>query len=491
MSIRSFPRAFLTLAAFASLSACGPGRDTTVDVLVIGEAAALFQQGPRLSQAAQMLRSATVEGLVGFDQQGRVGPALADRWIVTDNGRSYIFRLRDGTWPDGSPITADSARMGLQQAMVRLRGTALGLDLSAIVEIRTMAGRVVELRLSEAVPDLLQLLAQPELGLALQGRGNGPMRLRRQGRTALLTPIAPEDRGLPSEEGWKDRAHTIKLLAAPAATAVARFGKGEADVVFGGRLEDLPRVDAAGISRGALRVDPVSGLFGLAVVHGDGFLSLPENREAIALAIDRDRIAATFGLDGWAATTRIVAPGLDGDTGTVIERWANDALEIRRSRAGGRVASWVGRGNPEPLLRIAMPSGPGADLLLTRLSEDLGSVGIKVRRVGLAAPADLRLIDMVARYPRPDWFLNQLSCANARGLCDSTADILAARARAASDPAERLDLQAEAEARLTRTNSYVPLGAPVRWSLVGGGVTGFAPNRWNVHPLLALAMSPK
>lgn len=438
-----------------------------------------------------MLRSATVEGLVGFDQQGRVVPALADRWIVTDNGRSYIFRLRDGTWLDGTPITADAARTGLQQALTRLRGTALGLDLDGIDEIRTMAGRVIELRLSEPVPDLLQLLAQPELGLIWRGRGNGPMRLTRKGRIAELTAIPPADRGLPSEEDWKERARSLELSALPSATAVERFGTGAVDAVFGGRLEDLPRIDAAGISRGALRVDPVTGLFGLAVVHGDGFLALPENREAIALTIDRERIAATFALDGWIATSRIVAPGLEGDSGAVSERWANDPLEIRRSRAGGRVAAWQGRGNPAPMLRIAMPTGPGADLLYARLSEDFAAAGIGSRRVGLAAPADLRLVDMVARYPRPDWFLNQLSCANARGLCDSTADILASRARVAAEPAKRLDLLAEAEARLTRTNSYIPIGTPVRWSLVGGRLTGFAPNRWNVHPLLALAMTPK
>ena len=481
----------LTLTLALTLAGCSSGRDEAVAVVAIGDPAALFQQGPRLSQPAQMLRSATTEGLVGFDSQGRVGPALADRWIVTDGGLSYIFRLRDGTWPDGSPITADAARTALQQAIGELRGTALALDLGGIAEIRTMAGRVVELRLSEPVPDLLQLLAQPELGLVWRGRGNGPMRLQRNGRIALLSPIAPENRGLPSEEGWKDRARQLNLRALPAQAAVERFGTGDADAVFGGRLEDLPRVDAAGISRGALRVDPVTGLFGLAVLHADGFFAAPENREALAMAIDREGLADTFALDGWQVTSRLVAPGLAGNSGAIGERWIGETLEARRARAAARVAAWRSGGRPTPALRLALPNGPGADLLFARLTEDFKVVGIGLRRVSAGAVADLRLIDIVARYPRPDWFLNQLSCTNARGLCNSAADLLAARARSAVDPALRLELQADAETRLTKTNSFIPLGAPVRWSLVGGDITGFAPNRWNVHPLLALAMRPK
>ena len=78
------------------------------------------------------------------DERGRVIPALADRWIVTDDGLSYIFRLRDGDWPDKTPITGETARTALLQAISALRGTPLGSDLAAIGEVRAMAGRVSE-----------------------------------------------------------------------------------------------------------------------------------------------------------------------------------------------------------------------------------------------------------------------------------------------------------------------------------------------------------
>lgn len=484
------PARLSAILAALLLAGCGPARDRIVEVAVIGEAEAPFVTGARLPVAAQLLRSATAEGLVGFDERGRVIPALADRWIVTDDGLSYIFRLRDGTWPDKTPLTGESVRAALLQAIATLRGTPLGEDLSAIAEIRAMAGRVVEIRLRQQQPDFLQLLAQPELGLLRKGRGAGPMRMQREDQAALLTPIPPEDRGLPPIEGWNERARKLRLVALPASRAIARFNAGEVDVVLGGRLADFARLDASGVSRGAIRLDPVAGLFGLVVAEPSGFLAEPENREALAMAIDREALATTLNVGGWAATTRIVNPGIGDDNGTVGERWPGQSLAERQAVAAARVARWA-QGRAAPQLRIALPPGPGSDRLFARLSADFKAIGVEARQVPESARADLRLIDTVARYPRAGWFLNQLSCTAMRGLCSAAADRLAARAFAEPDPGKRADLIAQAEAQLTITNSFIPFGQPIRWSLVSGATTGFMPNAWNIHPLLPLAMLPK
>jgi peptide/nickel transport system substrate-binding protein/oligopeptide transport system substrate-binding protein len=78
-----------------------------------------------------------------------------------------------------------------------------------------------------------------------------------------------------------------------------------------------------------------------------------------------------------------------------------------------------------------------------------------------------------------------------RVLCSASADRLIGLALVESDPAKRADLLAQAEAQLTIANSYIPLGVPIRWSLVSGKATGFMPNPWNIHPLMPLAMLPK
>ena len=483
------------LALLTCLSGCFGNDDRPVEVLAIGEPGSTFAGGAQLPLAAQLMRAATTEGLVAFDEQGRVVPALADRWIVTDDGLSYIFRLRDGNWPDGSPINAESARAALVQVIRGQSGQALGADLAPIEQVRTMAGRVIEIRLKQQMPDMLQLLAQPELGIVFGGRGAGPMRARRdndkdlQLTGVLLRLIAPEDRGLPQQENWSKLVRPLRLSATPAARAIALFDEGKADLVLGGGFADFPRLDIAGIGRGSIRLDPVAGLFGLAVVHDDGFLARPENREALAMAIDRDALIAAFNIGGWTATTRVLNPGLDGDNGTIGERWSTRTIDERRAQAAARVAQWKAAGHGPAVLRLALPVGPGADLLFGRLGADFKAVGLAVQRVAPGADADLRLVDRMARYDRPAWFFNQLSCANARGLCSAAADNLVAQAQAEPGLVKRADLYSQAEAQLTMANAYIPFGVPIRWSLVSTA-SGFAANRWGVHPLMPLAFIP-
>lgn len=489
-SLRSVALSLLAIPALL-MAGCSGGDEHTVPIAIIGEADSLADADGDLSGPAQLVRAATAEGLVGFDEQGRVIPALADRWIITDDGLSYIFRLRDGVWTDGAPLTAVSARSALREALRELKGTPLGEDLSVVSEVRAMAGRVVELRLEYRHPDLLLLLAQPEMGLVRKGVGSGPMKLAKVDDVAVLTPIPPGERGLPREEGWDERARTLRLTAMPAKQAVEDFVGGKVSIVLGGSAADWPLAGSIGIAKGVVRTELVPGLFGLSVVESGGFLADSANREAVGMAIDRGALAKALDVSGWTPSTRLVSPGMEGDLGTIGERWTQLDLGQRRATAMARVIRWRGEEKPIPVLRIAMPEGPGADIIFNSVWKDLGSVGIEAQRVEEAADADLRLVDMTARYPRASWFLGQFACSLKRGICSADADRLTAEARRAPDAATRSALLAEAEAELTAANVFIPFGSPVRWSAMRRDVTGFTVNRWSVHPLMPLAMLPK
>lgn len=482
----------LTIGLLALLAAaCSSPDEEALRVAVIGEAGSAFEPGARLSVAGQLLRAATAQGLVTLDGNGDVVPALAERWIVTDDGLSYIFRLRDGTWPDGTRLTGEDAATALRRTLATLRGTPLATDIGRVEEVVARTGRVVELRLARPNPDLLRVLAQPELGLLRNNRGSGPMALERKGNAALLRPYAPKELGLPEQRHWADRARALRLATLPAVGAVTSFREGSVQVVLGGKWDSIMLAREVSMVTGALQFDPVAGLFGLAFTHSDGFLAEAAHREALAMAIDREALAGALRAPGWTPTTRIVSPGMDGDLGTIGERWATLDLAARRAEASRRVARWrEGRGEA-PRLRIALPSTPGSGLLFARLRDDFAAVGITVRQVGEDEAADLRVIDQVARYPRAQWFLGQLACGVRPGPCSPAADRLAAEARAATDPRERAALLAEAEAELTLADVYVPLGPPVRWTLTRRGLSGLTPNRWAVHPLIAFAVTPR
>ncbi len=486
----------LAPALMLMLASCSRYDNSPLDVAVVEST----RQGKDdRATAAMLLRASTVEGLVAFDDAGRVIPALADRWIVTDDGQSYIFRLRDGHWANGDPITADTARRAFNAARKALADSrsperqALAADLEGIDEVRAMAGRVIEVRLARPMPYLLQLLAQPELGLIHKGQGTGSMTVVRAGGVATLSAIDPAQLGLPPIENWDRRTRPVRMRELPGSRAVAAFNDGSVDLVLGGRLQDFALTRSVGILRGTIQIDPVVGLFGLRVMRSDGFLGDPANREALAMAIDRDGLMAPFGVGGWQATTRVVTPSLDGDLGTIGERWAGQTLEQRRAVGAARVRAWQGRPEAgEPVrLGLWLPEGGGSTVLFNRLAADFAAIGIALDRAQDPSEADLALVDDVAGYPRAGWYLNRLSCSGRNGLCSPEADAHVAAAAIAPTPAERAALLTQAETELTAANVFIPFGTPIRWSLVRGSVSGFSPNAWGWHPLMPLAWLPK
>ena len=484
-------RIFVLLPLMIALASCSRGGDGAIDVLVIGEPDALFAAGNRLAPPGELVRAATSQGLVRLDEAGQLVPGIAERWIVTADGESYIFRIREFDLPGGKPLTARIVQQALSRAMARLKGTTFGLDLSQVRDVRAMTGRVIEIRMKSPMPGFLQLLAQPELGIALSDTPTGPMTMTRSGTdSAVLTALPPEARGLPAQPGWTDGVRAIHLTAGPATAATKAFSDGRYELLLGGTLATLPLADVGPLARGTVRLDSALGLFGLDVVRAADFLADPQNREALALALDRPALIKPFNLAGWIPTTRVVTPDLPDDPGLVGERWPDLDLAARRAAAAGRVARWKAAHGGTLALSVALPDGPGSDTLFAGLAEQYAAIGLTLTRARAATRADLALRDRVARFAGARWFLNQFHCGMSTAICSPDVDLLVGLAVAARDPAQQAGYLAQAEAALAATNGYIPIGAPIRWSLVRSGVAGFAENVWAIHPLFPLTRAP-
>jgi peptide/nickel transport system substrate-binding protein len=63
-------------------------------------------------------------------------------------------------------------------------------------------------------------------------------------------------------------------------------------------------------------------------------------------------------------------------------------------------------------------------------------------------------------------------------------------ARTAPVPAQRYALLAQAAAKIDEDQLFIPLTAPVRWSLVSKRIQGFAGNRYARHTLTGLDQRP-
>jgi ABC-type transport system substrate-binding protein len=470
------------------LASCGSDGGKNPVISIIDSQKTLFEIGRRsLSPGARNIRMAIAQGLVRFDDKGQITPGLAERWVVTDDGLSYVFRIRNQDWSDGTDVNAADIARGLSERLKIERTGTLAADVAAIRDIRAMTQFVVEVRLNNPFPNLLQIMAQPEMGVRVDGRVSGPLNLDSQAVPAELSklPLTPE------EAERLERKSPLPLLVRSdkASKSVELFRTGRADMILGGRFDTLPLVNVASIARSRLRLDPAKGMFGLIITNGDGFLGEAANREALAMAIDRSNLLPALQLEGWGATTRIIPQDVPDYTPVVTDRWQDMDIAERRATARLRVVSWQNRNRFARTLRVAMPKGAGARYLMAKLRADWRLIGIDVQMVTNGSYADLELIDEVARYNGAEWYISQLGCAR-RKLCDEESEYLLQEARATFDTSQRAQKMAEVETQMTRFNNYIPLGQPIRWSLVRGDINGFTPNTIGLHPLLPLLESP-
>jgi oligopeptide transport system substrate-binding protein len=202
-----------------------------------------------LSAPNAALLEAASQGLVSYDADGQIDIGLAERWTVTTDGRSYIFRIREAKWTNGRKVMAGEVAAILRSYLAPRSRHMLRDDFPEVEAIRAMTDSVIEIRLSIPQPAMLELLAQPSMAVVNKGLGWGPMRPKRVGRAMLLTP-APDPLAEDPEEAEAaadDPAASVELVGTSAAGALARFKNGYADGVVGGRFSTLPVFIASNI----------------------------------------------------------------------------------------------------------------------------------------------------------------------------------------------------------------------------------------------------
>lgn len=486
-----FPFISLALAGALALGSCSGDEDSgPVVVSVAGlpeDLADPLEHLPR--PAAKLMMEATAQGLVAFDARGEIEPALAERWIVEDDGKSYIFRLRNASWPDGDKINSREVARILSARFKANAGSTLRTDLEAVEEVVAMTGEVIEIRLSAPRPNFLQILAQPQMGITGKNGGAGPYRKDRRGKAWMLTPSIDSANGEGVERKSPRNANRV-LRAEKMAMGVVRFREGKAALVLGGRYNDLPLLNFAEVESRAIRVDPVQGLFGLAITGKEGFLGEPANREALSMVIERERLPTIFSLAGWAVTGSILPAQLDLPRPPLLPRWNDLGIQERRDYAKVVISSWKSRHGRIDPLRIALPPGPGSNLLYGIITSDFARVGVPTVRVLPDADADLTLIDEVAPYDSALWYVGRVSCAYEIS-CSIEATDRFREAQQAQNIDEMFRKISEAEALTLAHGGYIPLAAPIRWSLVSRRLRGFQPSPRGRHPLNHLLAEPR
>ncbi|MEO5492738.1 MAG: ABC transporter substrate-binding protein [Sphingomonas sp.] len=432
-------------------------------------------------ETQQLLLDSTAQGLVRFDAAGQIEPGLAERWNVIDAGRTYIFRLREAEWSDGAKVTATDVATILKRAIAPTSRNSLKPFLSAIDDIAVMTDAVIEVRLSRPRPDLLKLFAQPELSILRQKPlgGTGPFRVAATGGTGiLLNPAIDPVRSPDDEVQAPSPEQDVRLIGESAARALIRFAAKQSDYVAGGTVTDFPLIARAQIAPANIKLDQAAGLFGLAVVRREGLLASAGGRAALAQAIDRPALIAAFTSDWGQPVERLLPDKLDSISPPAIPTWSTLAPDARLSAARAEVARYRAAGGAAPVIRIALPSGPGGTLLYGQIAARLILIGVQPVRTAMNENADVRLIDAIAPYDSARWYL-----ATACVVCSDEARTALEAARDAPDTATRGQHIAEADGLLASDVAFIPLATPLRWSLVSLRLKQWQGNARGWHPL--------
>ena len=197
-----------------------------------------------------------------------------------------------------------------------------------------------------------------------------------------------------------------------------------------------------------------------------------------------------FNIGGWIASTRIVPVALSTMLAALpsagrLFRSISGAAKLRSGSRAGVLES-----GQEPEVRFTFP-GPGSDMMFEGLAADLAAIGVTARSRGQIFRCRSRAtrpggaLCLAALVPQPV----QLRRSAARQ-CSEDADYLVSLALDARDGTEESSYLYEAETALLDTNLYIPLGAPIRWSLVRADIDAFSENPWNIHPLFPLSRAP-
>jgi peptide/nickel transport system substrate-binding protein len=248
------------------------------------------------------------DALVAIDERGRFQPALAERWTVTDDARTWTFTLRNGvTFHNGDRLRAGDVVASIRRALDPAIGGAFGTQgvlatYLGTAEVLALDESTVRIITAEPMADLLDLVSAiligPERELTALPRtlvGSGPYRIASQSEDHVV--LAAHDRYW----GQAPRYSEIRFVAQPdARRRVDALLAGEADVAAGIGIEGKRRLAAAA---GATAHEHDSGLCIIFMLNAqNGPCKDRRVRQALNYALDVDAIIAGV-VDG--AATRL------------------------------------------------------------------------------------------------------------------------------------------------------------------------------------------
>lgn len=469
--------------------------------------------------SAQQITRDLYEGLTREDARGAIVPGVASAWTVSPDGLLWTFTLRpEARFSDGSALLAQDFVYSLGRALSPATAApyAGSLLLIAGAEQR-LRGHIGVLGVQAVGPHSLEIrLHRPSLDLSARLSLPIAMPVKRscveQHGAQCTRPGKLVSNGPYQLDAWRPLAyvqlvrnphyHQVDQVKIPAvrfhvsedaSEEARRFANGElhlTETIPPGRLTQLRARFGS-----ALHIAPSYGTFFLGFnLTQAPFANNPKLREALTLAIDRARVVSLLTGTGEAPAFGLLPPELGG---SAPPAWAAlSALQRETLARAAYVQAGYSTARPLEVELRFNTSALHRRLMLgiAVMWEQVLGVRTVLRNEEWRVFVQNRRARVVTQVFRGGWnadladpldFLEPFAPGqplNASGFTDQQFTAQLELARAALQPASRLQAARAAEQRLLAAHAIVPLFHYTAKHLVSAQLGGYVANPLDHHP---------
>ena len=468
------------------------------------------------------------EGLVAEDARGGVIPGMAERWEVSPDARTWTFHLRDGLlWSNGEPLDAPQVVASFRRAFAPATAAPFAVHFDAVEHAADVqAGRlppdrlgivapdsrtvVFHLTRSAALPQLLLLpIAYPVYLPAVREFGaqhTRPGHLVGNGAYILVAWRPQSQLELQRNTRFHQPAPIARVryhVTEDAASELQRFEAGGLDISETVPPQPLPALRARFGAQ--LRISPYLGTMWIGLnLRKPPLRSQPLLRQALSLAIDRDKLTRYITGLGETPAYGVVPPGVVAYAPASLP-WSSWP-QHRREALARRLYKMAGYSSARPLqLELRYNTSTPhrrLNLAIAAMWREVLGAQVTLRNEEWKVFVGNRQRGVITQAFRGGWiadvddarnFLANFESGgqtNWSGLADARFDILLHAGDRAATPVARALALRRAEMRLLEQHAVVPVYFYASHHLVAPRVRGFEANALDHHASRFLSLAP-
>jgi oligopeptide transport system substrate-binding protein len=460
-------------------------------------------------------------GLMHHDAAGQPIPCAATGFTTSADGLTHTVHLREHTWSDGVPVTADDYVFSLRRIadprtaaqyvsilypIVNMQAAAEGKVPPDQIGVRALDERTLEIRTAFQTPYIDQLLmhqtmyAVPRHVVEKHGKDwLKPQNIAVNGAFILKEWIPNDHIRLVKNPRFYDAAHVTldEVLFYPTDdtdAALKRFRAGELDLANRCPVQ----IQVAPLRRelpGVLQISPSVSTFYILTNQSRPPYNDIRVRQALAMSIDRHTLFTKVVNAGLIPAANYIPPGIRGYPYSAKCNYETMPFAERQEKARALLKA-AGHGPERPLtFDFTMYNKPEFKLIAVALQAMWAEVGIHMRPL----PIDSSILFAMQRSHDFDvaisaWFADFHDPKNFLFLCQTAStdlnyglysnprfDRLVDDSDHIRDPAQRMATLAEAERILLDDQGVIPLYHDTTRDIVSPQVKGWVSNPTNMN----------